>query len=75
MLRYSFWWLLAGLTTGLGFLYVLGMWFCGMTPRELFKVDATPLMYDGKEPYEQWATKMEMARQAQAREESDGDAI
>ena len=71
-------WLLsivAGLAFLCAFLYVLGMYLLGMTPRAWVRfvtdADPTPLMYDGKEPYEQWATKMERARQAQAREESE----
>ena len=63
---------LAGLCVSL---YVLGMYLVGMGPRAWLGIfteaNPTPLMYDGKEPYEQWATKMEQARQAQAKEESE----
>ena len=63
---------LAGLCVSL---YVLGMYLVGMGPRAWLRIfteaDPTPLMYDGKEPYAQWAEKMEMARRTQAREERD----
>src|SRR3990167_7055961 len=49
---------LAGLCVSL---YVLGMYLVGMGPRAWLGIfteaNPTPLMYDGKEPYEQWATK------------------
>ncbi len=71
-------WLLAivaGLAFLCAFVYVLGIYLLGMTPRKwvtyVTDADPTPLMYDGKESYEEWATKMERARQAQAREERD----
>ena len=57
--------------------YVIGMWLVGMGWRDLRDIltnaDATPLVYDGKEPFEQWATKMERARQIQAKEDARGD--
>ena len=58
-------------------LYVISMWLVGMSWRDLRDIltnaDATPLVYDGKEPFEQWATKMEQARQIQAKEDARGD--
>ena len=58
-------------------LYIVGMWLVGMSWRDLRGIltnaDATPLVYDGKEPFEQWATKMERARQIQAKVEHDSE--
>ena len=52
--------------------YVLGCWLLGMKVRDLF-TEITPIMYDGKEPYEQWAAKMEQARRIQAEEDARDD--
>ena len=53
------------------------MWPVGMSCRDLRDIltnaDATPLVYDGKESFDQWATKMERARQIQAKEDARGD--
>ena len=66
------WILLAILAAGGVMFYAIGCWLLGMKVRNLFK-EMTPVMYDGKEPYEQWAAKMEQARRIQAEEDARGD--
>jgi len=65
-----FWLLLAGIWSGVALLYFLGCWLLGQWPWHFWK-EALPDMYDGKESYDQWATKMEQARRLQAKEEED----
>ena len=64
------WLLLAILVPGGLIFYVIGCWLLGQKPWDIFK-EITPIMYDGKEPYEQWAAKMEQARRIQAEEERE----
>lgn len=64
------WLLLAILTPGGLIFYLVGCWLLGEWPWHLWR-EQTPVMYDGKEPFEQWAEKMERARQAQQREECE----
>ena len=68
-------WFLFGLTCGVVLLYLLGMWLLGLGWREFKEIftnpDPTPLMYDGKEPFEEWSRKMELGRQLQAKDDAD----
>ena len=68
-------WFLFGLTCGVVLLYLLGMWLLHMTWREFKEIfthpDVTPLMYDGKESFEEWSRKMELGRQLQAKDDAD----
>ena len=56
--------------------YLIGMWILGVPLRSIRSLwrEALPVMYDGKEPYEQWAKKMEQARRLQAIEEEKDDS-
>lgn len=53
-------------------IYLLGCWLMGVWPWDMWH-EAVPDMYDGKEPYERWAEKMEMARRLQQQEERKSD--
>lgn len=53
-------------------LFFLGLWLLKMTPAKWWRgvwTPGPPDVYDGKEPYAQWAAKMSAAREAQRREE------
>ena len=62
---------LALLMPGGLFLYAFGMWYAGVTPRQLVKgiKDGRPIETSPK--YAEWARKMEAARKAQATEDGD----
>lgn len=60
------------LVPGGALIYGLGCWLLGEKPWDLWR-DALPDMYDGKEPYEQWQAKMEIARRLQDAEERKDD--
>lgn len=48
--------------------YAIGCIYLKKWPWEFWH-EAQPDMYDGKEPYEQWAARMHMARATQMKEE------
>ena len=61
-------WLVVALIVPGGLLvYGIGWW---MLRREGHQWLGVPVMYDGKEPYEQWAAKMSQARAAQMKEDA-----
>ena len=66
------WLLLAILIPGVFIIYAIGCYLLEQKPWDIFK-EITPIMYYGKEPYEQWAAKMEQARRIQAEEDARGD--
>jgi len=50
-------------------LWLIGCWILGESPWAGLWKQQRPIMYDGKEPYEQWAQAMEYGRQVQKKEE------
>jgi len=67
-------WLLFSLVAVTAAIYAVGCWLLGEWPPHIWR-SALPDMYDGKEPYDQWAAKMEIARQIQAAMEAEDDRV
>ena len=68
MMRWVMWALIAIVPGGLLF-YLLGCLILRQMPFKELWTSQRPVMYDGKEPYDEWAQAMEYGRQAQRKEE------
>ena len=66
-------WIFFLVTSLVAGIYLLGCWLLGEWPWALWG-SRTPEQYDGNEPFEQWAAKMEQGRTIQVREELRNDA-
>jgi len=62
----SAWYLFLFIPLSVIFLYAIGYW---LLRRQYYRYYGIPTRYDGKEPFEEWAHKMEQARRLQAIEE------
>jgi len=62
------WWLLLIVPSSIIVIYLIGFW---ILRRQGYAYRGVPAVYDGKEPYAEWARKMEQARQIQAWEEKE----
>ena len=51
-------------------IYLVGCWLLHVSPWACW-YEAHPIVYDGKEPWEEWARKMEQARRLQEREDGN----